>query len=216
MTPSQYYETCLNLARTKRVEHKVDTASLDLNVMRRIYRNEGIAIDQQPLKGYRIRAAYYCEDDDCSVLLNSKLPREPKLFALAHELKHHYLDRTTIQNGEITCGNYNAHELIEKAAEVFASEFIYPRSEMLELIAQLGITTRTCTPQQVVGLKRACPARVSYTFIVKRLEWFHLCQYGAFKKVKFQKLEESLFGVPIYKRASFKQYRARKASSKRV
>jgi hypothetical protein len=87
---------------------------------------------------------------------------------------------------------------------------------MLELIAQLGITTRTCTPQQVVGLKRACPARVSYTFIVKRLEWFHLCQYGAFKKVKFQKLEESLFGVPIYKRASFKQYRARKASSKRV
>lgn len=184
--------------------------------MRRIYRDAGIAIDQQPLKGYRIRAAYYCDDGDCSVLLNSKLPREPKLFALAHELKHHYLDRTTIENGEIRCGSYNAYELIEKAAEVFASEFIYPRSEMLQLIAQLGITSRTCTPQQVVELKRACPARVSYTFIVKRLEWFRLCQYGAFKRVQFKKLEESLFGIPIYKRVSFKQYRASKASSKRA
>ena len=214
MTPSQYYEVCLQLARNKRVEHKVNTASLNLNVMRQIYRDEHIAIDQQPL-GYRIRAAYYCDDEDCSVLLNSKLPREPRLFALAHELKHHYLDRKKIENGEIRCGSYNANELIEKAAEAFAAEFIYPRSEMLELIAAIGITNLTCTPERVVELKRACPVSVSYTFVVKRLEWFRLCQYEAFKKVQFQKLEERMFGLPIYKRPSFKQYRARKASKKK-
>jgi Zn-dependent peptidase ImmA (M78 family) len=182
--------------------------------MRRIYRSEGIAIDQQPL-GYRIRAAYYCEDNDSSVLLNSKLPKEPKLFTLAHELKHHYLDREQIEKGEIRCGNYNSHELIEKAAEVFAAEFIYPRAEMLELIGAIDITSRTCTAEKVIELKRACPVSVSYAFVVKRLEWFRLCPRDEFKKVHFQKLEEEIYGVPFYKRHSFQQYRARKSASRK-
>jgi len=194
----------------------VDTASLNLNVMRALYRTEGITIDQQALKGYRIKAAYYSDDGDCSVLVNAKLPREPKLFALAHELKHHYLDRASIENGRIQCGDYNAHEVIEKAAEVFAAEFVYPEAEMRELLGQQGVTNLTCTAEQIVKLRQACPACVSYTFIVKRLEWFGLCARGAFSKVQFKKLEEEMFGPPIYKRESFKQYRARKASTKRA
>ena len=215
MTSSQYYESCLQLARAKRELYKVNTAAMNLTLMRRIYRAEGIAIDQQAL-GYRIRAAYYCEDNDCSVLLNSKLPKEPKLFTLAHELKHHYLDREQIEKGEIRCGNYNAHELIEKAAEVFAAEFIYPRAEMLELISAMGITSRTCTEEKVIELKRACPVSVSYAFVLKRLEWFHLCARDAFKKVHFQKLEEEIHGIPFYKRPSFTQYRARKSAPKKL
>jgi len=113
------------------------------------------------------------------VLLNSKLPKEPKLFTLAHELKHHYLDREQIEKGEIRCGNYNAHELIEKAAEVFAAEFIYPQAEMLELISAMDITSRTCTVEKVIELKRTCPVSVSYAFVLKRLEWFHLCARDA-------------------------------------
>ena len=35
-----------------------------------------------------------CEDGDCSVAIQRTLPDEPKLFALVHELKHHYCDRT--------------------------------------------------------------------------------------------------------------------------
>jgi hypothetical protein len=31
---------------------------------------------------------------------------------------------------------------------------------------------------------------VSYTFIVKRLEWFEICARGAFDKVQFTKIEE--------------------------
>jgi Zn-dependent peptidase ImmA (M78 family) len=69
---------------------------------------------------------YMCDGGDPSVLVNRNLPTEPRLFAMVHELKHHYCDQTALKNGQIRCGDYNANEAIEKAAEVFAAEFIYP------------------------------------------------------------------------------------------
>jgi Zn-dependent peptidase ImmA (M78 family) len=214
VTRSQYYRSCIALAQEKRVKYAIATSALDLNVLRAIYRSEGITIDQRPLKGYRIKAAYYCEDGDSSVLVNSKLPREPRLFALTHELKHHYLDRQSIEDGQIQCGDYNAHEVIEKGAEVFAAEFLYPEAEMRELIGKMGITNQNCGPEAVVKLKRECHGCVSYKFIVKRLEWFGICARGAFNKVQFTKVEEDLYGVPIYKRESFKRARARRKELK--
>jgi len=128
--------------------------------------------------------------------------------------QHHYLDQQQILNGQIECGDYNANELIEKGAEVFAAEFIYPELEMRQLIGQMGITGHTCTPEVVVEFKRACRACVSYTFIVKRFTRFDLCRRDAFSKVQFTKLEEQLHGLPIYKRESFKRARARKKAAK--
>jgi Zn-dependent peptidase ImmA (M78 family) len=207
---TEYYQQCRALAQTKRYEHAVVTASLNLLVMARIYKKEGIAIDRRKLKGNRIKAAYYCDDGECSVLLNTTPPREPRLFALAHELKHHYLDREKIMNGQIECGDYNANEVIEKGAEVFAAEFIYPELEMRQLVGQMGITSRSCTAQTIVEFKRACPACISYTFIVKRFVRFRLCQRETFSKVQFTKIEEEIYGLPIYKRDSFKRARAKK------
>ena len=211
---SEYYQQCRALAQTKRHEHAVVTASLNLVVMARIYKKEGIAIDRRKLKGYRIKAAYYCDDGECSVLLNTSPPREPRLFALAHELKHHYLDQEKIMNGQIECGDYNANEVIEKGAEVFAAEFIYPEMEMRQLIGQMGITSLSCTARTIVDFKRACPACISYTFIVKRFVRFGLCQRDTFSKVQFTKIEEQIYGIPIYKRDSFKRARARKKLEK--
>jgi Zn-dependent peptidase ImmA (M78 family) len=207
---SAVYESCRALALIKRSEHGVETPSLDIPAMQRIYKAEGIRIDRRALKGNRIKAAYYCDDGECSVLLNVKLPREPKLFALAHELKHHYVDQELIGSGEIECGDYNAHEVIEIAAEVFAAEFIYPQIEMRQLISQLGITSLNCTKETIIDFKRACPAHVSYTFILKRFERFRLCVRGAFAKVPFKKLEEELF-PPIYKQEWFKRTRVRRS-----
>jgi Zn-dependent peptidase ImmA (M78 family) len=211
---SAYYAQCKALAREKRIEYEVETASLNILVMQKIYKKEGITLDRRPLRSNRIRAAYYCEDGECSVLLKVGLPLEPKLFALAHELKHHYLDQDQIQEGRIQCGDYNAQEVIEIGGEVFAAEFIYPELEMRQLISQMGITSLTCTKEKVVEFKRACPAHVSYIFIVKRFERFGLCPRGAFQKIQFKKLEEELFGLPIYKQEWFKQHRSRKKSSK--
>src|SRR5581483_10417288 len=85
---SAYYQQMRVLALEKRAQHHVETSSLNLLTMQRIYKEEGIRIDRWDLKGRKIRAAYFCDDGDCSVLLNKNLPREPKLFSLAHELKH--------------------------------------------------------------------------------------------------------------------------------
>lgn len=205
-----YYQQCRALAQAKRAEHSVVTPLLNLLVMAQIYKKEGIALDRRKLSGNRIKAAYYCDDRECSVLLNTSPPREPKLFALAHELKHHYLDRERILNGQIECGDYNANEIIEKGAEVFGAEFIYPEVEMRQLIGQMGITNLTCDARAIVEFKRACRACISYTFIVKRFARFGLCQQGVFAKVQFKKLEERIYGLPVYKRESFKLARARK------
>jgi hypothetical protein len=43
---------------------------------------------------------------------------------------------------------------------------------------------------------------------VKRFEWFGFCPRGAYDKVQFQKLEEEIYGLPIYKQEWFKKQRA--------
>jgi len=209
----QYYEELRALARAKRIEYGVVTAKLNLTVVRNIYKKEGITIDLQKLKGYKIKAAYYCDNQDYSVLVSKDLPREPKLFALVHELKHHYRDQAEILNGEMLCGDYNANELIEKGAEVFAAEFIYPESEMKALINQMDITAANVTPQRIVEFKRNASASVSYTFIRKRFARFEICSMEQYKNIRFTKLEEEIYGPPIYKQEWFKQNRTQKRTS---
>ena len=138
-----------------------------------------------------------------------------KIVRFSTRAKASLLDQDQIQEGRIQCGDYNAQEVIETGSEVFAAEFIYPELEMMQLISQMGITSLTCTKEKVVEFKRTCPAHVSYIFIVKRFERFGLCPRGAFQKIRFKKLEEELFGLPIYKQEwFFKQHRSRKKSSK--
>lgn len=201
------------LALEKRRLYEVETDKLNVRFIQRIYRREGIKIDRRVLRGNKIRASYFCDDGDCSFLLKKDLPPAPKLFALAHELKHHYEDQQLIRDGVIECGDYNRNEFIEKSAEVFAAEFIYPESEMRELAASMGINAQTCTPERIIDFKRACPACVSYTFIVKRFERFGFCPKGVYQDVHFQNLEEEIHGLPFYKQEWFKKQRAQKKRS---
>src|SRR4051812_15690389 len=92
MNRSDYYQQMRVLAISKRAHYKIETASLSLSGVQRIYRAEGIKLDQWIIKGRKLKAAYFCDDAGCSVLINKNLPKEPKLFALIHELKHHYAD----------------------------------------------------------------------------------------------------------------------------
>jgi Zn-dependent peptidase ImmA (M78 family) len=197
MSRRAYYEELLQLAREKRLEHGVNTAAFGLREVRAIYKGEGIRLDHWPLP-YKIKALYMCDDDCPSVALQQSIPYEPKLFALIHELKHHYCDRAALGTGVIHCGDYDANELIEKGAEVFAAEFIYPEAEFAEDLQRLGVTIRDAS--HVVEVKRSCKAKVSYTFICKRLERLGCITSGQFGGVQFQKLEEQIYGVPFYRR----------------
>jgi Zn-dependent peptidase ImmA (M78 family) len=194
------------VAAEKRELYSITTGSLGLQKIRAVYKAEGILIDLWDASA-RIRAMYMCDDGDPSVLVNRKLPKIPKLFAMAHELKHHYCDQGALKNGEIRCGDYNANEVIEKAAEVFAAEFIFPESEFLACAESLGLERGKVTADDVVEIKRACGAQVSYKFLQKRLEWFQFIESGEFAKVKFQNLEETIYGLPIYRQPWFRARR---------
>ncbi len=197
MSRRAYYEELKALARAKRAAYGVDTAAFGLREIRGIYRSEGIRLDHYPLPS-KIKAIYMCDDDDCSVAVQRKLPKEPKIFALVHELKHHFRDREALGAGVIHCGDYDRNELIEKGAEVFAAEFIYPEEEFSRDLAPRGITNWRA--EDVVSLKRDCKAKVSYMYICKRLERLGLIAPGVFADVKFQNLERQIYGVPFYQR----------------
>jgi len=77
--------------------------------------------------------------------------------------------QAALKNGEIRCGDYNANELIERAAEVFAAEFIYPEQEFLKCAESHRLVPGKVTPETVVEFKRVCGAPVSYRFLTKRL-----------------------------------------------
>jgi Zn-dependent peptidase ImmA (M78 family) len=196
------YEQAKLLANQKRAEYGVVTETLNLNVVRHIYSDEGIRIDKWDFSP-SIRAVYMCDDGDISVAVNRTLPREPYMFALVHELKHHFTDVPILQGGKLKCGDYNANELIEKSAEVFAAEFIFPESEFIERIRGMGIQRMSCTAEDVVRLKRSCNACVSYTFLRKRLVRLGYAEGAALAAVKFKNLEEAMFGKPIYKQDWF-------------
>jgi Zn-dependent peptidase ImmA (M78 family) len=196
MSRDDYYEGLKVLARQKRDEYGVTTVSFGLREVRAIYRKEGIRIDHWPLSR-KIKAVYMCDDGEPSVAIQRSLPDEPKLFALVHELKHHFCDQEQIRTGGVVCGDYNLNELIEKGAEVFAAEFIYPELEFVADIGKCGVV-RWQAPD-VVRFKRNCKAKVSYKFICKRLERLRLIEKGSFDKVKFKQLEDQMFGVPLYR-----------------
>jgi Zn-dependent peptidase ImmA (M78 family) len=196
MTRDEYFEGLKALAREKRKYHAVRTDSFGLREIRKIYKKEGIRIDPWPLPA-KIKGVYMCANNDFSVAVQRTLPDEPKLFVLAHELKHHYVDQEKIANGVVHCGDYNRNELIEIGAEVFAAEFIYPEHEFAEMVKTSGVAA--WSPEDVVRLKRRTPAKISYMFVQKRLERLGVVERGAFAAVRFKKLEEQMFGMPGWK-----------------
>lgn len=202
------YEQLKSLARQKRRQYGIETATLNLSKVRVIYKAEGITIDLWKLPP-RIRAIYMCEDNDPSVAVNNTLPKEPRLFSMIHELKHHFVDKGLMEDGKIQCGDYNANHRIEVGAEIFAAEFIFPEQEFLTHVRTIGLPDEI-SANDIVRFKRECGAPVSYMFFQKRFELLGFITKGQFKGVQFKKLEEKLYGVPIYKQEWFRRHRARK------
>ena len=205
MDKAAYYALMREAARKKREQFSIETGRLGVREIRKIYKREGIIIDIRKLP-FCLKAIYIADGEDVSVAIRKDLPEEPKIFALMHELKHHWLDQELIRAGIVQCGDYNANEVIEKGAEIFAAEFIYPEDEFFT-------DARKCqpaswSPEDVVRFKRQhSRAKVSYTFIRKGLERRGLVEPEQFAKIKFQKLEEEIYGVPFYKQSWFKDRR---------
>jgi Zn-dependent peptidase ImmA (M78 family) len=210
-----YYSQIRELALVKRAQFSVVTGAFGLAEVRAIYRSEGIAIDSRKLTP-RLKAIYMCSDGDCSVAIRKDLPKEPKLFALVHELKHHWADRALMEAGHLSCGSFNENELFEKAAEVFAAEFIYPETELRSDfdVFEEANRIKNWTADNVIHFKRnQCRANVSYTYLRKRLEWFGKTKSDQFHGVQFQKREDELYGAPVFRQPWFVARRKARSSS---
>ena len=81
-----------------------------------------------------------------------------------HELKHHFTDADKLK-GVVAC--YDLEPYIEKSAEVFAAEFLWPETIFKKDIIDFGINVTNYTPEKIVRFKRHYDMPVSYTFIKK-------------------------------------------------
>jgi len=196
MDKFRYYKWMHQLAAEKRREHSLITTNINLSTIRKVYKTEGIIIDSCKGKLRKLKAAYFCDDDGCSVLLNMKLPKEPRLFAMLHELKHHYVDQDNLM---CCCQEvYDSSPVIEIGAEVFAAEFIFPEEEFREYVSGFLQTSRV-KAEDIVHMKYHSPAHVSYQFLQKTLERLKYIEKGEFKNIQFMNLHAQIYGKSYYR-----------------
>lgn len=197
MSRFAYYEQMKALARQIRLEHHLHTARVLRSDLRRLYRAYGIKIDLWPYKFRALRGAYFDDDLGPTVVLARQLPPEPMIFTMAHELKHHLVDRGL---GLSYCDPSNAREPIEIGAEIFAAELIFPEQDFVTCLRQRGIGPHQCTPEVLVRLKHEARTTLSYAGLAKRAEFLNFAPAGSLAKVQWKKLEEQIYGEPLYKR----------------
>jgi Zn-dependent peptidase ImmA (M78 family) len=197
VTRSAYYEQMKELARATRVKYDLTTPRVQKSHLRTIYRDLGIRIDLWPHKLCEVRGAYFNDELGATVMLAKGLPEDPIVFTMAHELKHHLVDQ---ELPVACCSDRNANQHIEIGAEVFAAELIYPERDFLNALAAKGVATGNCTPEILVHLKHDTRTTLSYTGLAKRATFFGLAHAGALDGVRWKKLEETMFGEPVYKR----------------
>lgn len=192
-----YYEKMKELAREVRRKFGLCSFRVLKSDMRRIYKSYGIKIDLWPYQFKSLRGAYFNDELGPSVVLPRNLPVDPMVFTMAHELKHHLVDQNL---SLIYCDASNEHELIEIGAEVFAAELIFPDKDFAECLRQMGIGKGECTPEILVRLKHETETTLSYAGLAKKAEFLGFAAPGSLAKVRWKKIEEQIYGEPVYKR----------------
>lgn len=199
MSPSQAYAEAQAQAREIRVKYGVEGPCLKLRQMREIYKGEGIDLIYWPVKLSVLRGAYINDEDGITVMVYKGLPDDPKLFTLAHELKHHVIDQSTCKTVD---GNSDVREI---AAEVFAAELLFPEAVFIQELEQRGIVLGQSVDleivqQAIIKMKRETETTLSYMGLSKRAERLKYAEKGTLVKTKWKNLEEAYYGVPFYKR----------------
>jgi Zn-dependent peptidase ImmA (M78 family) len=194
---SDYYTEMRKLARETRAKYGLTTPRVLKTDLRRIYRDQGIRIDLWPHRLRQVRGAYFNDELGPTVMLVKGLPDDPAIFTMGHELKHHLVDR---ELPVACCSDRNANEHIEIGAEIFAAELIFPEQDFSDALSNKGIVPGGCTPEDIVRLKRETQTTLSYAGLAKRAMFLGFAATGSLDGIRWKKLEEQLFGEPLYKR----------------
>jgi Zn-dependent peptidase ImmA (M78 family) len=195
--PQSVYEKMRVLANEIRAQYGFSGPRVTKSDLRRVYKDLGITVHYWDHKLKALRGAYFPPPDGPSVLIAKRLPDEPQIFTLAHELKHHLVDRDQPLS---YCDPSNQNALAEKSAEVFAAELIFPQGLFIKYMHDAKVDLGACTADNVVHLKVQLGTTLSYRGLCKMAEFLGYGKPEAFAKVQFQKRQEQLYGVPLYKR----------------
>lgn len=185
-----------SLARETRDQHGIAGPRVLRTDMKRIFRAENIQLDYWPGPLKKIRGAYFNDENGATIMIRKDLPADPCVFTMAHELKHHLVDKDA---GMLTCENTPAKEVIEIGAEVFAAEFLFPEACFKEHMESMGIGALTCTPETLVHVKHNTKTTLSYAGLSKLAVWLGYAAEGSLPKAGWKKLEDQIFGVPFFR-----------------
>lgn len=125
------------------------------------------------------------------------LPNDPKIFTLAHELKHHLLDSDS-------CTTVDGSTAIrEISAEVFAAELLLPEKLFIDELFLRRVSRNkkedlTTVQLAIIKMKRETKTTLSYLGLAKRAERLRYAEKGQLIGTKWKKLEEAYFGKPFY------------------
>lgn len=195
MRPSIYVEV-RQFALKLRDRYGISGPRLTKTDIRRIYKDEDIRLDYR--SGFKnVRGAYYPPPLGPSVVISKRIPEEPQIFTLAHELKHHFFDQEISLS---PCATSNQDALVEKSAEVFAAELMFPQQLFEEIIESMGVQLGGCSAEDLVHLKMRTRTTLSYAGICKMAEFLGYCNRGDFAKTKFTNLQYQIYGKPLYQR----------------
>ncbi len=198
MSRSAYYEQMRALALEVRRQHGLTTPRVLKSNLREIYRKHGIRIDLWPYKLKHLRGAYFNDEFGPTVMLARGLPDDPFVFTMAHELKHHLVDRDKAILAY--CDPSNENDLVEIGAEVFAAELIFPEGDFEIWLDRAHVEKGTLTPPILVKMKHETRTTLSYAGLVKRAERLGHAPSGSLAKIRWKELEVEIYGEPLYKR----------------
>ena len=196
MSRSEYYQQLKKLARDTRAQFNLSSPRVLRSDLRRIYSAEGIRIDLWPHKLKRLRGAYFNDELGPSVMLAKGLPEDPMVFTMGHELKHHLVDGALSLS---YCDSSNESNPVEIGAEIFAAELIYPDEDFRTALNDMGVSKGQCTPEILVRLKHETRTTLSYAGLAKRAEFMCFAPAGSLAKIRWKKLEEEIYGIPLYR-----------------
>jgi len=199
MSRSEAYAKARAAAASIRIQYGINGPCLKLSDMRAIYRDQGIKLVYWPHKMRVLRGAYILDDLGPTVMVYQKLPTDPKVFTLAHELKHHLLD-SGVCSTSLVDDNSAEREI---AAEVFAAELLLPEDIFLTEMAARNLFPRSgasieATKIAIVRFKRESGTTLSYQGLAKRAERLGFGAKGTLTNVHWKKFEESQYGIPFY------------------
>jgi Zn-dependent peptidase ImmA (M78 family) len=208
VTATEHYQQARARALEVRVKYGLTTPRVMVSDLKKIYRAEGIGrVDYwDRFKGTKLKGAYFNNPPGPTVVINKKIIKliDPKVFTMGHELKHHLMDEV---QGISLCSDDNEQSIIERAADVFAAELIYPVDMFFDHMAERTITKGKCTAEHIVRLKHETKTTLSHSGLAIRASRFGFALPGVLDDVNWHNLRDRLY--PEYR--AYRSYQRQRA-----